>query len=311
MKLLKNHTFAMIVAALTIAGCLFFGFRAKPETPIAGQDAASFAKENYAAYEHLIADGASILSEKTVRAIAERNAALDHSYGSVVAVVTDRLGGADLSGEAYDRAGAGELSANDMLLLIDADSGHWYAALGGNMEDYANNRLETLFTACLSGGTLPGGADEALTRLFSELDGWYAEYIPTGGGAEVAGGGAVLTVFLFVALVFAALVLFSSLGVGRRSYGFGFWGPFWGPIIFPHRFPGGPTRPSQTRTRHDGSPFGPGGSGGRGGFGGTRGGGFGSGFGRGGGFGGSRGGGFGGGSRGGGFGGGRGGGFGG
>lgn len=303
MKLLKNHTFAMIVAVLTVAGCLFFGFRAKPEAPVASQDAASFAKENYGAYERLIEDNASILSEKTVRAIAEQDAALDHSYGSVVAVVTDRLGGAGLSGAAYDRAEAGELSANDMLLLIDADSGHWYAALGGNMEDYANNRLETLFTACLSGGALPDGADEALTRLFSELGGWYEEYIPTGGETDGGGGGAILTLFLFVGLVFAALILFSNLGVGRRSYGYGFWGPFWGPIIFPHRFPGGPTRPSQTRTRRDSSPFGPGGSGGRGGFGGTRGGGFGGGgFGRGGGFGGSRGGGFGGG-RGGGFGG--------
>jgi len=304
MKLLKNHTFAMIVAVLTIAGCLFFGFRARPETPIAEQDAAAFAKENYGAYEYLIEDNASILSEKTVRAIAEQDAALDHSYGSVVAVVTDRLGGVDLSGAAYDRANSRELSANDTLLLIDADSGHWYAALGANMEDYANNRLETLFTACLSGGALPDGADEALTRLFSELDGWYAEYIPTGGETD-GGGGMILVSFLFVGLVFAALILFSSMGVGRRVYGYGFWGPFWGPIIFPHRFPGGPTRPSQTRTRHD-SPFGPGGSGGRGGFG--RGGGFGSsrggGFGSGGGFGG-------GGSRGGGFGGGRGGGFGG
>ncbi len=295
-KLLNNHMVAVVATVLVIALCLVFGWR---EKDVSDQSASEYGEQNYKAYEKWTADYAHLLSDETERAIAAGNAALDHGYGSVIAVVTDRLGEGDIEKSAYNYANEAELGGGDMLLLIDADSDAWQLVWGDQMADYVNNRLQTIFVSCLDNGSVKENADQALPRLFAQVSEWYEDYIPA--GAEEDESGSLFSVLLLLLIVLAVLSLFSR-GVGRRSYGYGFWGPFWGPIIFPGRFPGGPTRPRDTRSyRNDRNPFGPGGfSGGRGGgFGGSGGfgGGRGGGFGGSGGFGGGRGGGFGGGRR--------------
>lgn len=305
MKLLKNHTFAVALTVLVMIGCLIFGQVTKPDTvPIASQSASQFAEENYQSYSDLIEDAAGILSEETRVTVSKHNAALDHRYGSVIGVYTGDLNGADMEDAARACFEDWELKSVDMLLLIDAGGDRSYLGFGSEMGRYVNNELQTIYTSTLRSGSITAGANEMLPRFFAQTDDWYDRYIPKDGQKADDGesyGGSFVMLLLPIVMVFAFILLFGRLGVGRRSYGYGFWGPFWGPVIFPRRYPGGPSRPPRRSQRNDRDHFGPGGFGGFGG-GGSHGGGFGGGFGgssRGGRGGGSFGGGFGGGSRGG------------
>lgn len=326
MKIFKNHTFAVILTLLVIAGCVSFGFVRRPEQAVADMDDRSYAEAHYEDYENLVEDTAGILSDETERTIAKYNAALDFEYGSILAVVTDDLQGEDIGQAAYECFMDWELKSVDMILFLDSGAEEWYLGYGDEMGYYVNNRLNTVFTAALSGGDF----DEALPKLMRDVQDWYGDYIPVEGefapkSEESAGVGLVGAVFGIVLVVLILVIFLGAFGVGRRRFGYGFWGPVWGPIFFPHRWPGGPHHPPrpprpphETRGGGPRGPFGPGGGGGfGGGFGGggsSRGGGsFGGGFGGGSRGGGSFGGGFGGSSRGGGgfgggFGGGRGGG---
>lgn len=301
MKLLKNHTFAVALTVVVMIGCLVFGQVTKPETvPIASQSASQFAEENYRSYLDLAEDAAGLLSEETRVTIAKHNAALDHSYGSVIGVYTGDLNGADLEDAARACFEDWELKSVDMLLLIDAGGDRSYLGFGSEMGRYVNNQLQTIYTSTLRSGSITAGANEMIPKFFAQTGDWYDRYIPKDG--QKADGGepyssSVVMLLLPLVIVFALIFLFGRMGVGRRSCGYGFWGPFWGPVIFPRRYPGGPTRPPRRSQRNDRDHFGPGGFGGFGG--GGRGGGFGGGFGGGGRGGGSFGGGFGGGSRGG------------
>ncbi|MCI8527178.1 MAG: TPM domain-containing protein [Oscillospiraceae bacterium] len=330
MKVFKNHTVAVILTLLVVAGCVFFGFVRRPAQAVADMDNRSYAEAHYQSYTDWISDEAGILSQETETVIAKYNAALDYDYGSILAVAALDLQGGSIEQAAYDVFMDWELKPVDMVLVIDRSSDQWYFGYGDEMGYYVNNRLQTILTAALDGGSVTENADSALPLLMRDVQDWYGDYITADGGFEPKSGeGAGISVagaVFGIVLVLLILVIFlSSFGVGRRRYGYGFWGPVWGPIFFPHRWPGGPHHPPrpprqpprQSSGRGPRGPFGPGGgfggggSGFGGGFGsGSRGGGsFGGGFGSGSRGGGSFGGGFGSGSRGGGgFGGGRGGG---
>ena len=312
MKLFKNHTFAMTLTILVMIGCLVFGQLTKPETvPIASQSDSQFAEKNYQSYTGLTEDAAGILSEETRVTIAKYNASLDHRYGSVIGVYTGDLNGADMEDAARACFEDWELKSVDMLLLIDAGGDRSYLGFGSEMGRYVNNELQTIYRTTLRSGSITAGANEMIPKFFANAGDWYDRYIPRDGQKGDSGeayGGSFIMLLLPLVMVFALVLLFGRMGVGRRSCGYGFWGPFWGPVIFPRRYPGGPTRPprrSQQNDRDHRDHFGPGGFGGFGGGGhggGFGGGSFGGGFGggsRGGRGGGSFGGGFGGGSRGG------------
>ena len=294
MKLLKNHTFAVALTVIVVIGCVVFGQISKPETvPIADQSEAEFAANNYQSYTNLIEDTAGILTAETQKTAAQYNASLDHRYGSVIGVWTGDLKGADLETAAMDCFEEWELKSVDMLLLIDTGGDRSYLGFGSEMGRYVNNQLQTIYTATLRSGSVTAEANEMLPRFFEQAEDWYGRYIPQSedNGEE---DGSLLVLLLPIVFVFVLILLFGRMGVGRRAYGYGFWGPFMGPVIFPRRYPGGPVRPPHRSQRNDRGHFGPGGFGPGGG---NFGGGFGSGgSGRGGG---SFGGGFGGGSHGG------------
>ncbi len=309
MKFFKNHTVAVVIAVLVIAGCCIYGFVTRPNETAADLEPLAYGRENYEAYLGWIDDGADLLSEDTEREVATYMAAMDQAYGSIVALVTDPDAGGDLAQRAYDRAIDGQLSGRDMILLLDAASDNWYMLPGEDIGRYVDSDLQAIVTGAFGGGSVVRDADGLLPELYRDMFTWYQDTLePVDAGPSV---GSVVAVLVVILLVLA--VVFASMGVGSRRYGgYGFWGPFWGPIFFPMRFPGGPIRPRHP-PRRDPGPFhgddhhgGFGGGGFGGGFGGFGGGGFGGG-GRGGGFGGGGGGfgggGFGGGGRGGGFGG--------
>ena len=82
MKLFKNHTVAVILTILVIAGCVFFGYVKAPEPSVSDMTANEYARENYEAYWNLTEDQAGILSDDTIQTIATYNAALDYTYGT-------------------------------------------------------------------------------------------------------------------------------------------------------------------------------------------------------------------------------------
>lgn len=294
MKFFKNHTVAVVLTILAIAGCVVYG---KLSAPVSTKTGSSYAAENYSAYTKWVHDEAGLLSDSTIKTISTYNASFDKTYGSIVGVATVQdLGGEDIADYTTAYGQSMGLGQSDMLLLIDKGTDDWYLAYGDKISAYLNNDLQTTFTACLSNGSVTTDTNDRLTDLFSQVDGWYANAVPKASGSSAGGGFAVF----LIAMILVFVLLFGSMGIGRRWYGFGFWGPFWGPIFFPHRFPGGPHPPRDHRGPGPRGPFG-----GSGGFGGSsRGGGFGGGFGGGGRGGGFGGGGFGGGGHGGGFGGG-------
>ncbi|MGO5114345.1 TPM domain-containing protein [Candidatus Avoscillospira sp. LCP25S3_F1] len=327
MKLLNNRVFASLLTAAVVLGCCAYGFFGKPNETAADQTALEYGREHYSSYLDWIADEADLLSDNTERTVATYLGALDHGWGSIVAVVTEDSGGADLQTRAKDWAARGNLSGRDMVLLLDAASGHWYLQPGADIGPYVDQKLTTTVTACFDGRSVTGDADEILAELFPDLYSWYEDTLTA---QENDGFLPILLAFGFVALLILVIAIASaaSLGRGRRGGGgpgSGFDdtvrrrrnGPtiFWGPtVFFPGRF-GGPFGPPHGRPgRHshpnhhgnpsrngDDWPFGGGGGFGggfgNGGFdGGDRGGGFGD-------FGGFGGGGFNGGDRGGGFGG--------
>ena len=119
MKLFKNHTVAVILTILVIAGCVFFGYVKAPEPSVSDMTANEYARENYEAYWNLTEDQADILSDDTIQTIATYNAALDYTYGSILAVITVR----DLDGRAIEEA-ALEFSADQRRMGIEI---HGYA----------------------------------------------------------------------------------------------------------------------------------------------------------------------------------------
>lgn len=321
MKLLKNRVFAMVLTAVVVLGCCAYGFWAKPNETAADQTPLEYGKANYSSYLGWIADEADLLSDDTEQLVASYMGALDHGWGSIVTVVTENSNSADLQTRAKEWAAKGNLSGRDMVLLLDASSGHWYMQPGADIGPYVDQKLTTTVTACFDGRSVTDDADEILTELFPDLYSWYEDTLT----AQDDGDGMfpVLLGFGFVALLILVIAIASAASLGRGGRGGGSGGGgtryrsgptvFWGPtIFFPGRF-GGPfghhhhhhgphSGPGQDR---DDWPFGGGGFGGggfgggfgSGGFdGGDRGGGFGD-------FGGFGGGGFDGGDRGGGFGG--------
>lgn len=319
MKLLKNRVFAIILTIVVIVGCCAYGFVTKPNETAADQTALEYGKDNYSSYLDWIADDANLLSDETERTVATYMAALDHGWGSIVTVVTEDSGGADLQTRAKEWASKGNLSGRDMVLLLDAGSGHWYMQPGKDIGAYVDQKLTTTVTSCFDGRSVTDDADKILTELFPDLYSWYEDTLTAQEDSD--GFFPVLLGFGFVALLILVIAIASAASIGRGGRGFGggnsgtryrrggttvFWGP---TIFFPGRF-GGPFGPPHHHPHHDhndhhddwpfGGGFGDGGFGGgfgSGGFdGGDRGGGFGD-------FGGFGGGGFDGGDRGGGFGG--------
>lgn len=305
MKLLKNHTFAVILTVIVILGCCAYGFFTRPNQTAADLGGLEYGRENYAAYLDWIADEENLLSDKTKQSVAVFMAAMDKEYGSIVTVVTEASpAGASLEDRANAWAEKGQLSGGDMVLLIDTTSDNWYMLPGADIARYVDGDLQAIVTSLMSSGSITANADKVLPELFEDLYSWYQDTLTPVSSTPSAT--AAVGLFVLVVVLIFVVFLFLGMGVGRRSYGYGFWGPFWGPIFFPGRFPGGPVRRPPLHHDHDrhdhwggfgGGGFGGGGFGGGGFGGGGRGGGFGGG---GGGFGG---GGFGGGGRGGGFGG--------
>lgn len=248
MKFFQKRWVAITLCVLMIVAALAIG-QAKNSTteyqPGSSTSAKNWQEENYGSYTRYIRDDAGLLSDETIRRVAEYNASSDYSYGSICGLwIAEDLGGEDLEELAFDYADELGLGSSDFFLLLDAESEDWYFACGDEVYYYKDNQLEILVIGAVS--AIFTDTDEAVLELYEELFDWYAEELPladaweNGSDSVMIAGGSVFFVGLIVLLVIAA-VFSAMIRAGKRFVGRA--GSWW-PVLF-----------LTGRRRHD--PFGP------------------------------------------------------
>ena len=216
MKLLKNRIFAIILTAVVIVGCCAYGFLTRPNETAADQTHLEYGKTNYSSYLDWIADEAGLLSDETEQLVASYMGALDHGWGSIVAVVTEDSGGADLQTRAEDWAAKGDLSGWDMILLLDAASGRWYMQPGADISPYVDQTLTTTVTACFDSRSVTEDADEILTELFPDLYTWYEDTVTAQDGGN-NGMLALLILVIVLLVVFGGFIYGLAIAIALRG----------------------------------------------------------------------------------------------
>ena len=321
MNIFRKRGVAVAVMLLAIAASIAWGQYKKPAIEILSGGAAIDQSLSTAAFTPYVVDEANVLSAKVEEAVALYDANWDRMAGSILAVVTVKSAD-DLSDEAYARAEALQLGADDAILLIAADAKRYTVVASGAFYDLLSAQPSSFVDSCMKERTDKGDYDGAVMSLMNNL------HVAVSRRAEDsnAGAGRVLGKFLLVLLaVFVIWIILDRLRYKRyqRRYlapGMGtptvryypvFWGRSGSGAYRPPR-PSSGTRPGSSgihlnpgsrpvvKPRPPQGNFRPPSSGHMGSFGGGRGGGFGGGtksfggMGRGGGFGGGRGGSFGG-----------------
>jgi len=312
-KALKQFPVAVAITVITIIGCIAYSIFAAPAQLLNVQPG------------NWVVDGADVLSPETEDSLRARNADLDQSYSTVVAVATvEQARGWDLYDYAMELAEDWGLGQRDLILLMDIGAQDAYLLEGGSWGMDCSAMLDQYAAADFFSGdyegavlSLFGGLEEYFGYSGTDYSGNHNSYYSSG---TTSGVGSVVMFILLLLVVFAVLNAIdqSRYHTWHRSYGHMATPTVIFSPIFPWHRPGTswflrmanrPHRPPNVHVHRDppssfrsNRPYGSsrphnfgGGSfgGGRGGgFGGSRGGGFGGG--RGGGFGGGPGGGFGG-----------------
>ena len=336
MKLFRKTGVAVLLTVLMIAAAIGIGrWRGAQAEAVPPPSSDLDTSLSASTYLNWISDGADVLSEAQEDQIALYNANWVERYDSLIAVATVSSLSEDIGDYAYNLGVEIELASADGILVVNAENGDCYLAVG---PDYpmTDSQVSSYLDRYLYEDAMAGNFGVGVLNLFDGINGFYLDnyglgYLDNRGdqayGGRSAGEMLGAVVALLVILVVVASVLDSMRYTSYRQRYYGvpnppyvfrpilFWhGPGWGwyrrrwrrpPPPPPPRGPRGPGgRPGGGGFNGFQGPGGFGGSGGSrgGGFsGGARGGGFSRGGGFGGGFGGSRGGGFGGGARGGGF----------
>ena len=335
MKLFRKTGVAVLLTVLMIAAAIgigrWRGARAEAVPPPSSDLDTSLSASTYLNW---ISDGADVLSDAQENQIALYNANWVERYDSLIAVATVSSLSEDIGDYAYDLGVEIELASADGILVVNAENGDCYLAVG---PDYpmTDSQVSSYLDRYLYEDAMAGNFGAGVLNLFDGINEFYLDNYGLGyldnRGNQVYGGrsagemlGAVVVLLVILLVIASVLDSMRYTSYRQRYYGVPnppyvfrpilFWhGPGWGwyrrrwrrPPPPPPRGPRGPGgRPGGGGFNGFQGPGGFGGSGGSrgGGFsGGARGGGFSRGGGFGGGFGGSRGGGFGGGARGGGF----------
>ena len=308
MNVFKKRGVAVTVLILAVIAAILIGQLTKPSVdetykPESSSTAQSWAKAHADSYTAYVQDEAGLFSSATKQTLAEENAALKHTYDSVLGVYTvSSLDGSTIKSYADKICyGTGQYGDNDLLLVIVDETGEWYVSTGDSIGSQLDGTFENYFTKNL-GDSFWDDPDSAITTLFTQVSGWYAKNVPVSGqaaqqeqasqksGSSGVGGIIILILTLFIIFVILSFVFSLVAGVRRVIGGYGFFGPFWGPWWGgcyhrhprwfggfhgappppPPHGPGGPRPPRNDPPRYNGgggrSGFGGGGS--RGGFGG-------------------------------------------
>ena len=340
MKIFQKTWAAVLIVVVMIAAAIGIGrYRGAVSASVPAPSLDLDTSLSTAAYANWISDGADVLTDRQEEQIALYNANWVERYDSLIAVATVSSLTQDIADYAYDLGVEIQLASADGILVVNAENGDCYLAVG---PDYpmTDSEISSYLDRYLYEDAMSGEFGVGILHLFDGINQYYVDNYGLGylDNRQTYGGRSTSEVVMSVVILLAVLLVIASVLDSLRysSYRQRYYGvpnpPYvFQPILFWHGPGWGWYRRRWRRPPPPPPPRGPGGPGGFGGGGfhgfqgprggtGSRGGGFsggarGGGFSRGGGFGGgfSRGGGFGGGARGGGFsrgGGGRGGGFG-
>ncbi|MDD4715893.1 MAG: TPM domain-containing protein, partial [Oscillospiraceae bacterium] len=201
MKLLKNHTFAVIVTVLVIAlSCAYAGYQSNwrlspqraPEAPASPPATALPPAEAPGVTQgslSYVQDGAGVLSDGTRSRIEAGSTKLYEATGGQIAVVSvSSLNGqyADVYANAlFHKLGVGDARKNNgMLLLLVPSEGKAWLVQGSGIssvftDTVVNQYLDRYFWPEFDAGQY----DKAVQNLFSRLMGWYSSYY----GVSIAG----------------------------------------------------------------------------------------------------------------------------
>ena len=261
MKFLQKRSVAVTLTVLMVLVSLIIGFRGTG-SDVPDVDSTDWAAEHYRDYEYTVRDESSLLDESDIRTIAACNAAADHAYGTVCALVTtDQLPAGEENQYAeywFERL---DLRETDMLLLLSEKEQAWWLLPGYDMDWYVDSDLEDIFYDAED--ALLAKPAAALPDLYEELARWYEGALPREyqtsdvslGGFLLSAFGVIVFILVIVALLIALGVITASRTVGRTVRGPRVY--YTGPIIHhrphvhrpspgpTHRPPPGPGRPSR------------------------------------------------------------------
>lgn len=313
MKFFRKTWVAAVLSLAMIVGAVAIGqFKGQGPAATSPKELGLDNTLSTSQYNQYIMDEAGALSSTEEERISLYNANWVQRYDSLIAVAVVNQVDGTVEDYAYDLGTRMELASADGVLVVDADSGNSYLAVG---PDYpmSDSQITSYMSSYLYADVMNQNYGDGILNLFQNINEYYVSefglgYLDnTNSAYSVAPSRALVGIVMLVAALLIVASLIDSIRyTSYRSRYFGVVNPpvMFRPILFWHA-PGSfwyrrrwhrPPPPPPP-----GGPRGPGGGfGGFGGFSGPRGGGFSSG---------SRGGGFSSGPRGGGFGGGRGGGF--
>ena len=307
MKIFQKTWVAVTLTLAMVLGAVFIGWQKGEEPENLPQNVGLNTALSYAEYQSWIWDEADALTDKQEKDICIYNANWVQRYDSLIAVAVVKSVPGDIEAYAYDLGGQIELGRADAILVISADTGSSYLAVGA---DYPMNtpQITAHMDEYLYDYAMSGRYGEGIMSLFAGINTFYVDNYGLGYlDKELAmrSGSTLINVVVLLMLLMVIATVVDNLRYNsyrRRYYGVPNPGVAFRPWLFWH----GPgyswyrrrwhTPPPPRHDDHRGGGFG--------GFGGPGSSGRGSGFsGRGGGFSssGSRGGGFSSGSRGGGF----------
>ncbi|MCQ2420608.1 MAG: hypothetical protein MJ118_05690 [Clostridia bacterium] len=180
---LKNRRNALIITAVMIVLSLVLSWaistvRVEYE-PYAAGAASRYANKNYKQYRQFVEDKASILGSDGAKAAAKYIAQTEYSFGRKIGVKTvSRLDGEEMQSAALQALQKAPFSQCDGLLLIDAQTGSWYAVFSNDFERYAEQGLQGLFEKMLGSTIERKRAGRTVAELLRELTQWMTEHHP-------------------------------------------------------------------------------------------------------------------------------------
>ncbi|MBD5083754.1 MAG: TPM domain-containing protein [Clostridiales bacterium] len=182
MKLLKKQGVAWFLTIVMIAAAIGIGYNKAhasrtPEPDLPSQTIPPVQTVPPVSADSFVWDNARVLSNRTVKALDERNDRLWNNYNVTVGVVTCDYGGDDLYSYALQCAEDMGLGGYDMIVVLDIQGDNYWLLQGNDIRgtftdqtaaDYAYDYMEEWFAA--------GDYDFAVCQLTEMLELWYGTY---------------------------------------------------------------------------------------------------------------------------------------
>ncbi|MBD5099196.1 MAG: TPM domain-containing protein [Clostridiales bacterium] len=184
MKLLKKQGVAWFLTIVMIAAAIGIGYNKAhasrtPEPDLPSQTIPPGYSETIppVSTDSFVWDNARVLSDRTVRALDERNDRLWNNYSVTVGVVTCDYGGDDLYGYALQCAEDMGLGGYDMIVVLDIRGDNYWLLQGDDIREYFSDKTASDYAYDYMEEPFAwGDYDSAVLQLTEMLEAWYGVY---------------------------------------------------------------------------------------------------------------------------------------